>query len=220
MKTFVIIVLLIALLLLFLIAYQKPSIPQKRNDNLPSEASDTNDIVGKSRFVRPVRSQSATTAATVLETENQIEKANIFAPENSKINAVIPPEELDKIFNEPMEIDVPLEMEMEMETDEPETDEEAEEFRQMTGKDAALASGFTYEEMADAIEAINNPSDEKAEVLYQIEKTDLFEQLVSGNEGKFLRIKTIIDRHTQNEQPDEPENNNEYGNFDIADYLS
>jgi len=217
LKIFAIATIVVALFFLYRIAYQKQSFTPKSNEDLPKKEPDSdNDIVGKSAFVRSERSHLQTSAATILETENQIEKDNIFAPANNQNGAIISPEELDEVFDDTTDLDIPPDTE----TDEFDVDfdEEAEELRQTVENDANLASGFTYEEMADAI---NNPSSEKAEVLYQMKQTDFFEQLVSSNEGKALQIKTVIDRHIQNIQSENlEENNNEYGDFNIADYLS
>ena len=213
MKTLAIIIMLVALFLLYKIACQKPvSLPKTTEDLPEKEPETTESIVGKSAFVRSARSQSTPNADSPLNAENQTKKAYIFAPANEQNIAVIPLEELNEVFEDISDLDIPPDDE----TDEIDIDEEAEALFQTT-RDDELASGFTYEEMAAAI---NNPSDEKAEMLYQIEPTDLFEQLVSNNEAKALRIKTVIDRHIQNLQSEKPENNSEYGDFDIADYLS
>ncbi len=213
MKTFAIIVILTALFLLFRIAYQKPATSSKTKEDLPPEEPVTdNGIVGKSTFVRSARSQLAPNADSLLNAENQIEKANIFATETPKNDAVIPPGELDEVFDYTVDLDIPPDDE----DDEIDVEEEAGELRQMLGNDAAPASGFTTEEMADAI---NNPSDEKAAVLCQIGQTDLFEQLVSLNAGKALQIKAVIERHINAEPEKQEESNNGYGGFDIADYV-
>ncbi|MDR1864161.1 MAG: hypothetical protein LBR08_01175, partial [Bacteroidales bacterium] len=44
---------------------------------------------------------------------------------------------------------------------------------------------------------MKQPANENAGILYRIEKTDLFEKLVSGDTGKAAGIKAIIDRHVR-----------------------
>ncbi len=218
MKLIAIIALLIALFLLYRIACQKPTPVSKNKEDLPEkEPEQTEGIVGKSRFVRSTRSQSTPNDDSPLNTVNQIEKADIFAQETPKNNGVIPLEELDEVFEDTSGLDI----EPDDETNEIDIEEEAEELRQTLGSDAIPASGLTYEEMEDAIAC---PSEEKAETLCQIEQTNLFEQLVASNEGKALMIKAIIDRHIQKIAPENPEENNkeynDYGDFDIADYVN
>jgi hypothetical protein len=157
------------------------------------------------------------------------DKPLTFVPENGKTNAVIPSEALDEVFDTPpvpMDIDYPLErIEDEPEdeaTGEPDADEEAEELRQSLGRDAVFASGFTYEDMVQAIETTDHPQEGKTqaagEVFYNLEKTDLFEQLVSGDADRAARIKAVIDRHEQSLTPKETAD--KYGKFDITDFLS
>jgi hypothetical protein len=111
------------------------------------------------------------------------------------------------------------------ESDNPDADEEAEELRQVLEQetDAELANGLSIEEMETATKAIDSPTDDDSEILYRVEKTDMFEQLVSGDEGKRLRIAAVIDRHIRslNLETEVADNNddNEYSNFNIAEYL-
>jgi hypothetical protein len=88
---------------------------------------------------------------------------------------------------------------------------------------AELASGMSIEEMTEAAKAIDSPSDEKAGILFKVEKTDMFEKLVSGDEWKAERIKAIIDRHVQSifsgTESKISDTDTDYGNFDIADFL-
>jgi hypothetical protein len=81
---------------------------------------------------------------------------------------------------------------------------------------------MTIEEMTETVAAIENPTDEKAGLLFRIEKTDMFEQLVSGDKGKAERIKAVIDRFVQTAFL-ETENDNsdtDYNDFDINNFLS
>jgi hypothetical protein len=156
-----------------------------------------------------------------LESENQEVKPLIFAPETGKSQAMVPPAELDEIFEDepnPEDLDIPPDDE----ADEPDwdADEEAEEL-QTLGRDADMADGLSIEEMTEAAKAIDKPSDENAKLLLKVEPTDMFEQMVSGDEGKAAQIKKMIDRYVQGIQQEEAENESkEYGDFNISDFLS
>ncbi|OAV74533.1 hypothetical protein Barb7_01957 [Bacteroidales bacterium Barb7] len=229
MKLLAVTAIIIALYLMYRMAFPKQPETKEDNDYPPEKEPDTDDVVGKSHFVLGNQRQPKPTPAKPEKSENQAEKPDTFASENKKSDAVIPSEELDEVFSklpEPMDMDYPLERETDEEPD-IDTEEEAEELRQTLGKDAEVASGFTYEEMEQAVDAVNHSSEEtEAEVgrvLSGLEKTDMFEQLVSGDVGREARIKSAIDRHVQSILPEETleENNNkEYGDFNIADFLS
>jgi len=209
MNEFVVTVIVIALYLLYRIAFQHPPEAGKGHDTPQKTDTDTDDIVGKSRFVLPDRRQPAPTPATSKKSESQEEKQHTFVAESEKANAVIPSEALDEIFGEvpqPMDVDYPPERETGEPEDEPDAEEEAAELRQVLGKEAELAGGLTCEEMAEAIEAVNHPSDggeEAARALSGLEKTDLFEQLVSGDAVKAARITDVLDRYEQSLRPPE-----------------
>ena len=82
--------------------------------------------------------------------------------------------------------------------------------------------GLSIEEMTDAAKAIDNPTDEKADILFKVEKTDMFEQMVSSDEGKAERIKAIITRYIQNlpsENAYEDSNNSNIENVDVMGFL-
>jgi cell division septum initiation protein DivIVA len=116
------------------------------------------------------------------------------------------------------------------ETDEPDAEEEAEELRQVLKGDTESAGGFTYEEIAQAIGAADNPADEKAQaaagkVFYTLEKTDLFEQLISSDGGRAARINAVLERYTgsiipQAQETEDKEQDTEYRNFDMTAFLS
>jgi hypothetical protein len=133
----------------------------------------------------------------------------------------VPSERLDEIFGEEVgEDDLDIPPDDEPEDDEPDADEESEELRQTPEGEAELANGFSIEEMETAAGAIDSPGDENAEILYRVEKTDMFEQLVSGDEGKRQRIAAVIDRHIKSLNPEVANEDSEYSNFNIADFLS
>jgi hypothetical protein len=215
MKLFAATVMLVALFLLYRIAYPKQQVAKKGDDVPEKKEIDAGEMVGKSHFVRPVVSQPQTTPATALNTEKQEEKANTLAPENEKIEAIIPFDRLDKIFGDeqPDEDDLDIEPDEneygtnepdtdEPDTEEPDAEEEAEELRQILGQAAELADGFSIEDMEDAAKAIDTPTDENANILYRVERTDMFEKLVSGDEAKRQRITAVIDRHIKSLFPE------------------
>ena len=230
MKLFATIAILVALYFMCYIAFPKRVVAKKDNESPPDNKIFTDDIVGKSRPVSDYQRQPTPTPATKEKSENGEENPDKFALESKKSDAEVPPEELDEVFPKPMDIDYPLERE-EQETDEEaeiDPEEEAEELRQRVGNDDEVAGGYTFEEMEEAVSAVNHPSKEKeaksGRVLSDMEKTDMFEQLVSGDAKKGITIKSIIDKHVQSMLPEEfagdtDNNNNDYGNFKVADFL-
>lgn len=226
MKLFAITAILVALYLMYRIAFQKQAETKKSNEDILSEKAEPDDVVGKSRPVSDYRRQPQPTPATNEKSENREENPNTFAPESKPSDAAIPPEELDEVFSQPMDIAYPLERETEEEPD-IDAEEEAEELRQWMSNDSEVADGFTYEEMEQAVDAVHHLSDEKeaaaGRVLSGLEKTDMFEQLISGDAAKEALIKSVIDKHIRSMIPEKTENrednNNEYGDFDIADFL-
>jgi hypothetical protein len=161
-----------------------------------------------------------------LKSENQTEKADIFAAGNENRTTVIPAEKLDEVFGtdpNPDDLDIPPDDE----TEELDGEEEAEELRQTLGKDAEIAGGFTYEEMETAIDAANNPkpetvAKEAAKALSDLEKTDMFEQLVSSDAGRALRINAVLDHYEQSATPESAnvDSDKDLEDFDIMNFLS
>jgi hypothetical protein len=167
------------------------------------------------------------TAAIQEKNEKPDEKPDIFAAGNEKSVAVIPPEDLPEIFGEdPDPEDLDIEPDGEEEADEPPDadaeEEELEDLQQQSGQDVEPAGGFSMEELGTIVEAVSNPTDEKAEILCKAENIDVFEKLVSGDEGRAERIKALIDHHIRNRFPQEsnPEDDSEYRDIDMIQYLS
>jgi hypothetical protein len=227
-KLLVFLIILLCLFLLYRIAFTKQPEGKKRNGDIPrNREADPFEAVVKNRFVRPLHGQPQPTPATSLKTEKQEENPDIFAAGNEKRNAVIPPDELDGVFDNepnPEDLDIPPDDEDETSEPEPDAEEESEDLRQILGQEAELAGGMSIEEMELATEAVNNPADGKAGLLLKIEPTDMFERMVSGDEGKQARIKAIIDRHIQRLNPDaedkEDDNDSDLENFDVMKFLS
>lgn len=223
---------LIALFLLYRIAYPKRADTTKGNDIPEKETKSLPDVMGKSRFVLPDRSKPLQTPATFEETEKGEEKPDIFASETKDgRSAVIPSEELDEVFDDnsnPEIMSIPLEND-----DEEKTDfeaEESEELKKALGGEPVFAEGIDYNNLQTVVKVVKEQpkevSEETGRMLAVLENTDMFEKLASGNERMAVWIKAIIDRYLQNHYPEietqvnDEDNNNEWKNFDIQNYLS
>jgi len=230
MKVIVLIIMLIALYLLYRIAFPKQTDSgregtkaRKHEGGDSWDRGDVSEVVVKSRFVRAVHGQPQPTCTTIENADYQEEKASIFAAGNDQKDAVIPPEKLDEVFEDfnPDELEIPPDDDDQPDETETDPEEEAEDLQQIPGLDSGMADGLTIEEMTETVAAINNPTGEKAGLLFKVEKTDMFERLVSGDEGKAARIKAIIDRFVQVSFP-ETENEiseTDYGDFDMDRFL-
>jgi hypothetical protein len=186
--------------------------------------------MGKSRFVLPERSKPLQTPTTSLTTEKQDEKEDMFAAETGeKSSMLIPKNELDQLFYyepDPETLTIPPD-----ETDEDEIDyqaeEEAENFNMTLGQVAVMAEGVDYDKLQAAIKVVKEQpcevNEETAGTIAALENTDMFEQLVSGDEGKTDWIKAVIERHLRNTMPERESETSgmdyDLGNFDIAYYL-
>ncbi|KAA6348521.1 hypothetical protein EZS27_004035 [termite gut metagenome] len=239
MKVFAITVILIALYLLYRIACPKGGEAVKGGDVPERKQADEADAIVKKHYSYISRNSSTPTTATPTpttateeKTESSGKKQIIFVSDKEKAGAVIPPEELDGVFASQVErihIDYPLERGNMEETDEPDAEEEAEELRQVLKGDTEAAGGFTYEEIAQAIEAADNPQGDgektrkAGEVFYTLEKTDLFEQLISTDAGRAARINAVLERYAGSIIPqdtEDTEQDTEYRNFDITAFIS
>jgi hypothetical protein len=193
------------------------------HESSPQNHPQNNSVVGKSHFYL---SQTQTNTSIDSKDEKTKEKADIFAISDGEKNAVISPEKLEESFSdtpELMDINIPLEYERE---------EETEELAEVFGEETAFATGLSFEDMALAIQAVDNNSDENeyraGEVFYQMENTEWVEQLASSDSGKASRISALIDLHLaelykdRNEQAqnDMNESNGEYSNFDITKFIN
>jgi hypothetical protein len=92
----------------------------------------------------------------------------------------------------------------------------------------AYADGCTIDEMTEAVKTADRPdgeqSPEAVETLYRLSKTDMFEQLVSGDAGRASRIAAILDRGEQSlarqGEDEDAADDNEYRDFDMGQFLS
>ena len=157
--------------------FQRPASAKKSR---PIKA-ETPSIVGKSKWEPGHR---GTKAASDLESENPKEKEHIFAPESGEESPL-------------MDMDYPLEKEEaegEVNLDEEETELSVE-------NDADCASGASYEELMHTNRTIVNeeaPKEDKEEagrVLYENEKTEMFQQVVASSEETASVITSLIDVH-------------------------
>ena len=222
MKTVVLIVIFFSLFLLYRIGFRTKPKAGRNPLRVESTETDETDAIGKSRYVLPARRNPVQTSATASKTDEWQEKADNFALGNENRNAIIPPEKLDEVFSEepnPEDLDIPLDEDEE--TNEADLDEENEDLRQSFGRDLELAEGLSIEEMTGVAEAINHPTTDNAGLLLKVEKTDMFEKLISGDEGKAARVKAVIDRYVRSENPEvEPEESNaDWKDFDMRNYL-
>jgi len=217
---------LVALYLLYRIAYPKQS-AQKSEDVSEKEVKNARSVMGKSRFVLPDRSQPLQTPATSLKTDSEEDKPPTFASESEeKRLAAVPPDRLDEAFTDepdPDELDIPPD-----EEDEDEIDfaaEETEELKRVQGHEVKLAAGLDFDDLQQAAKVVKEQpetvSNETGKTLAALENTDMFELLVSGDEGKRSWIKAIIDRSIQNRMPETEDNTSatDYGNFEVADFI-
>jgi len=214
MKIFVLIIIFISLYLIYKIGFGANPEANENRDIAHNTEIDESEVTGKSYYILPDRSKPAQTSATVSKSDVWQEKANNFAVGNEKE---------DEIFDEepdPDDLDIPPDEDHE--PDNTDLEEESEDLQQSFGRDVELAEGLSIEEMTEVARAINYPADENAGLLLKVEKTDMFEKLVSGNEGKAARIKAVIDRHirSQNPEVETEESNNEWKDFDMQNYLS
>jgi hypothetical protein len=233
MKFLAILILLAALFLLYRIAYPKQSVAKKDNEVRIKPPKSLPEVVGKSRFVLPARSQSAPTTAGSQVSEKEAEKPVTFAPEIEKNrSAVISKEQLDEVFSDeqnPEIFSLPLEPENENE-DEIEDDidleiEEAEELNQALGQEAVYADGVDFDDLQTIAQVIkaqpSEVSEKTAETIRALEHTDMFELLVSSDDGKMNWIKSVIERNIQKTLPEaetEDSDKANYGGF-ISDFL-
>ena len=203
MKTILIAVMLLALYLLYRIAFPKPIKKQKPTLVLFRPKVNEKEVIGKSRVVLSFQRQAVPVAAKTRETVSSHENEDSFVKENE---------------SGMMDISVPLEHEDENKEPEIDPEEEAEELRQLTGRESELASGFTFEELEQTVNEVNHPSGNErqvAKVLYRLQDTDCITQLAAISPEKAERIKSLINLHvnevesktgkTGNEKPIQPD---------------
>jgi hypothetical protein len=233
MKILVLSIIVLSLYLIYRLSFSGRTEKTGERKTLSSSSPDRYEAVVKSRFVLPDRSNPAQHNDRMKNPDRQDENPPIFAAGNDNPPpAVIPPDELDDVFGEdvnPQDLDIERD---ENETDESDdsdlnADEEAEELRKSVGDIEGYAGGFTYDELATVIheagkqpEAMTNAA---VQTLRNLSQTDMFEQIVSGNAGKYARIAAVLDRNEKilAEQGEDAtdDSDNEFSDFDIGQFL-
>jgi hypothetical protein len=233
MKTFVLSIIILSLYLIYRLSFSGRAGNTEERKTSPASPPDSYEPVVKSRFVLPDRSSSAQHDDRTKNSDIQDEKPPIFATGNDNPPpAVIPPDELDDVFDEdvnPQDLD--------LERDENETgeddgldldaDEEAEEIRQSVGDIEGYAGGFTYDELVTVFhESDKQPeamTSAAVETLRSLSQTDIFEQSVSGNAGKYARIAAVLDRNekilAERNEDATGDSDNGFSDFDIGQFL-
>jgi len=224
MKNLVLIIMLVALYLLYRIAYPKQANAAKGGGVPEKEEKPARSVMGKSRFVLPDRSKPLQTPATQMDIEKNEEKSYIFAAETEKQpSAEIPAEQLDEAFDEgnPRIMSIPL-----ADDEDSDTNFEAEELGGAEEQVAMYADGCDFDDLQTVAQAVREQSETVSEqtgkTLVALEHTELLALLAGGEDGKVNWIKMVIDRHIQNTMPEketEVSDNKDYGNFEIADFL-
>lgn len=175
----------------------------------PFRAAPKEDIIGKSKF--DIR-QSRTEATTLINSEKENENASIFVEkEEKKTSAAIPLDKLDEVFStdnktEENSDEINLEIEntppeFEPDNDSEEIDETESEEEDTEGRTGvSMALGLDFNNLASMVRTVETPdnatSEEKEEagrVLVEIRKTDMFEQVVSGEPKKKVVISSLMD---------------------------
>jgi hypothetical protein len=232
MEHLVILIMLIALFLLYRIAYPKQSVGKKENKVLPEKSKSLPDVIGKSRFVLPRRSKPLQTPATSQDSESEVEKAVIFAAENAENRKkVIPTEQLDEVFadkqNEANDDD---ELDIDIDDDDNEADidldaEEAEELARTLGQETIYADGVDFNDLQEVAKVVQEQPEELSErmanAIKALENTEMLERLTSGNENQMNWIKTVVGRNSEKEPPQAQDENfdaPDYGDF-ISDFV-
>jgi len=193
-------VMLLALYLLYRIAFPKPIKKQKPTSVLSRYKVNEKEIIGQSRVVLSFQRQAVPVAAKTCDTVSSHENADSFVPENE---------------SGMMAISVPLQHEDDPEEPEIDPEEEAEELRQLMGNEPDLASGCTFEELEQTVHGVNHPSGndrQVAKVIYRLQDTDCITQLAAISPEKAERIKSLISLYvneveskTGNEKPGQPD---------------
>lgn len=156
----------------------------EKENKIPPEKNEKPSFVGESKFKV---GHSQTKVATNLETEKAIEKAPTFVPPIADSDPEI------------VDVEVPLEKIENLSKEEFDPEEEGIELE--TDQDAVVASGASFEELMNTTHTIVNEQasikekETAGRVLYENQKTDLFEQLASGSLQISNTIPSLIDLH-------------------------
>jgi hypothetical protein len=223
LKIFVVSTMLIALHLLYRIAYPKQPKTKVGYDVSDKEPNPVQTVMGKSRFVLPDRSQPPQTPAISTIAEQNDKKAFMFAAENQeKRSGVLSSDVVAEIFDEPNPDELEIEPDDE---DKNEIDLAAEEETEAINRSAGIAEGVDFDDLQHVAKIVKEQpetvSDETAVKVDALEHTDVIEALVSSDEGKKAWIQAILDRNVQSILPetDSKIQNTDNGNMDVAGFL-
>ena len=205
----------IVLYALFVVLYLIRDRMQKRKKNTakktvfnPFRAAPKEDIIGKSKF--DIR-QSRTEATTLINSEKENENASIFVEKEEKTSVAIPLDKLDEVFstdNKTEENSDEINLEIENTPPEFEPDNDSEEIDETESEEedtegragVSMALGLDFNNLASMVRTVETPdnatSEEKEEagrVLVEIRKTDMFEQVVSGEPKKKVVVSSLMD---------------------------
>ena len=206
----------IVLYALFVVLYLLRDRMQKRKKNAakksvfnPFRAAPKEDIIGKSKF--DIR-QSRTEATTLINNKKENENASIFVEkEEKKTSVAIPLDKLDEVFstdNKTEENSDEINLEIENTPPEFEPDNDSEEIDETESEEedtegragVSMALGLDFNNLASMVRTVETPdnatSEEKEEagrILVEIRKTDMFEQVVSGEPKKKVVVSSLMD---------------------------
>lgn len=208
----------IILYLLFFVCYLLWEWSVKRRRNAargkgfyPFKAPPKEDIIGKSQFVLR---HSKPQAATLIQSDKREENTNIFADGNAKDElrntpAAIPLSELDRVFSSETTEDDPGKIDLEIEDgpeEEVETEDDGGDVDTGESEDAdepagtSMATGLDFNDLSGMLQAVENHEtatpqerEEAGRVITEIRRTDMFEQIVSGQPQKKVAAGKLMD---------------------------
>ena len=207
----------IMLYLVFLACYLlwERSVKRKRNAAKhpafnPFKSLPKEDIIGKSGF--DLR-HSLPQATTLIKSDKREENTPTFVPGNVKEEtqntpAAIPPSELDRVFSSGVEADNSGEIDLVI-NDEPEGEESDDYGDQVDTEESedaggpagvSMATGVNFDDLSGMVKTVENPDaaspeerEEAGRVMTEIRKTDMFEQIVSGEPKKKTAAGKLMD---------------------------
>ena len=234
MEYLVILIMLIALFLLYRIAYPKQSVGKKENEVLPEKPKSLPDVMGKSRFVLPSRSQPLPTPATSQVSEQEKEKSLTFAAANTENRQkVIPSEQLDEVFaDKPNEVNYDDELDIEIDDDEESNEveidleaEEAEELARGLGQETIYADGVDFNDLQEVAKVIHEQpetvSEKTAKTIVALEDTEMLERLVANDTGRKNWVELVVARSMQKTMPEAETSHTHTTKYDdfVGDFL-
>jgi len=216
---------LVALYLLYRIAYPKQAAATSGDDIPSKETKPAHDVIGKSRFVLSERSQPLQTPATQADSEKVEENVYIFAADTEKERSLaIPAEQLDEVFGEGNEM-----MSIPLDDEDGDMDFEAEDDEPAMEHEAMYADGYDFEDLQQLAQAIREQpetvNEQTEKILVALEHSELLEMLADGEDGKVNWIKSVVDRHIRESVNWDERDCGDFGggeeltDFEISDFL-